>query len=349
MNCRRSSRLTKASEKSLQRSPSPNEVVQHRLRGKRKRRGLRKSKADYIVIDRDKRRDRDIIDIINNDQDAKHIAKKDEGKFVEVADEGVDMSDEDCNSVTSSVASGPSCLHSNSAQKHSLCSACQKLYHKAKKMKAPIKSKLLDSDPKSLTCDQWVLIKNWRPKRLPSARGKLLIHVHLVKKRLKVKDDARRTEKCVGGGQLSACSRPHTFLQRNLRRCVRVPVKKKRKNRRKRTRTDSQSPCVTKQQCLHSNNHQQHISIDRPDNDGLYSTSGHSSCPGFEGWSEKGMDDTEDTHLAAELISTTVTLQQTTQQREDPPKQKPPKKTRGFRDLLAQLRSNSSVIVKESR
>ncbi|XP_051256894.1 uncharacterized protein si:ch211-227n13.3 isoform X2 [Dicentrarchus labrax] len=341
MSPRRSSRLTKASKKSPQRSPSPNEeVTQGRLGSKRQRIGLRKTKASDSAGS-----DRDIIDIINSTDDAKHV-KEDEGQFVEVADEGVDESDEE--SVTSSIASGPSLRHNDTPKtlrpSQGVCSACRKLYQKTKKIKTPIKNKLLDNDPKSLTCDQWVLIKDWRPRRLPNARGKLLTHVQLVKKRLK--NGAKRTEQCVGERESSACSRPHTFLQRNLRRRVRVPLKRgRRKNRRKRTQDDSQGPRVAKQQRLHSNNRRQHSSIGCTDND---PTIGHSSSAGLEGWSDQEMDSPEETDLTIELIPSIVTME-TTKPRNVPTKQKEQKKTCGFRDLLSQLRGNSSMIVRETR
>ncbi|XP_031162707.1 uncharacterized protein si:ch211-227n13.3 isoform X1 [Sander lucioperca] len=344
----RPSRLPKASKKSPQRSPSPNEeVIQRKLRGKRQRTGLRKIGAGDSVVSRDEEKDRDIIDIINSTHDEKDIAEY-EGKSVEVTDEGVDESDEDCCSVTSSIASGPSFLRDASPKKprpsQGLCSDCQNLYQKAKKKKAPIKNKLLDNDPKSLTCDQWVLIKNWRPKRLPNARGKLLLHVQLVKKRLKVNNGAKQPAQCVEEGESSACSRPHTFLRRNLRRHVRVPVKK---NRRKRRRDGTQDPRATKQQRLHSNNHSQHISIGSTNEIGLHPTSGHSSSPGFEGRSDQEVDDQADTNLNVGLIPSTVTLT-TTKPSEVPPKQKTPKKRGGFRDLLVQLRGNSNMIVRET-
>ncbi|GLD51375.1 uncharacterized protein AKAME5_000444600 [Lates japonicus] len=312
---RRSSRLPQASKKSPQRSPSPNEeVIQRKLRGKRRGAWQRKTKADEGVVNTDKRSKRDIIDIINDTRDAS-VAEKDEGKFVAIADKGVDESDDDCCSVNSSIASGPSLLPHTSPRKQrpaqGLCSACQKLYQRAKKMKAPIKNKLLDNDPKSLTCDQWVLIKKWMPRRLPNARGKLLIHVQRVTKKLRVKKGLKQHV-----GESSACSRPHTFLQRNLRCCVRATVKKdrKKKMRRKRTRDDSQGSRVAKQQRRHSNRHRQHT--------------GDDSGP---------------------LPTSSPVALETTKPKELKPKQKTTKKTSGFRDLLAQLRGNSSIIVRETR
>lgn len=138
------------------------------------------------------------------------------------------------------------------------------------------------------------------------------------------------------------------FCVRNLRRQVRVPVKKERnRNRRKRTRDDSQGPRVTKQLRVHL----QHISNDvfsRADNE-FHPTSGPSSSPGFEACSDQEINNPADADIeTVELIPTTVTLE-TTKSRAVPPKPKAQKKTSGFRDLLAQLRGNSSMIVRETR
>lgn len=142
-----SSRLPKASKKRPQRSPSSDEeVIRRRLRGRRRRTELKTTEAGGSVVGTEEGRDRDIIDIINLTHDAKGVAEEDEGRFVEVADKGVDESDEDCCSVASSIASGPSILYNAPPKKpRSLCSTCRKLYQRAKKMKAPVKNKLLDS------------------------------------------------------------------------------------------------------------------------------------------------------------------------------------------------------------
>ncbi|TKS65976.1 hypothetical protein D9C73_000032 [Collichthys lucidus] len=206
---RRSSRPSKGSTKSRKRSPSPNkDVTQRMLSGKRPKAGQRKTKGVNNIGNV-----RDLIDIINSTNDAKHVAEEEDGgKLLKLVDEGLDCSDED--SVTS-VASGPSLKWRPSPKKHrplqGVCSACRKLYQKAKKMKAPLKNKLLDNNPKSLTCDQWVLLKKWTPRRLPNARGKLLAHIQLVRARLVVKNGAKQTKQCV---EPSTCWRQHAFLQR---------------------------------------------------------------------------------------------------------------------------------------
>ncbi|XP_071347898.1 uncharacterized protein [Trachinotus anak] len=350
---RRSSRLPKVSKKSPLRSPSPDEeVIQRKLRGKRRRTGQRTTDTGNGVVKTDKDSNRDIINIISDTQDARQVAEEVEGEVVEIVDEGVDESDEDCGSISSSVASGPSVLYHTMAKKQrpqDLCSACQKLYQRVKKMKAPVKKKLLDNDPKSLTCDQWVLIKKFRPRRLPNPRGKLLIHVQLVQKRLELKRGVKPSEQHMKEGESSACSRPHTFLQRNLRRCVKVPVKKERKNkRRKRTRGDSQGSRVAKQQRPHSNSRHQHIGNSCTDGNGRHPASGHSSPPGFESCANQETNSRANTDLTVKLIPCTVALE-SIMPRELPARKQTAKKSSGFRHLLAQLRGNSSMIVRETR
>lgn len=295
----RSSRPPKAAKRSPRRSPSPSEdVIQRRSRDKRRRTGPRETGED----------DRDIIDLINSTPVADD--EEEEDTFFEVTDGGVDESDDDRGSF-SSIASGPSVLrHGVSTEKRrpsrGLCSACRALYQKTRKTKAPRMNKPSDNDPKSLTCDQWVLIKSWRPRRRPNARGKLLIRLQLVQKRLAAKTGAHRA------GGSSACFRPHAFLQRNLRRHVREPVTRKRKRTRGGSRGRRRSASST-------------------------------SSPGLE-----ARGDQADTHLTLKLFPSTVAVE-TTEPIEVPPEQKAPKKTGGLRDLLAQLRGNSSMIVRETR
>ncbi|KAM7401193.1 hypothetical protein PAMA_005404 [Pampus argenteus] len=325
MYTRRSSRLRNASKQ----SPGPNEDVVRR-QPTSKRRKTWQRKADDGPVNADEESGRDIIDLINGKHDA---------VFVEVADKGVDGSDEDCGS-DSSIVSGPSMLQINRPEKlrssQGLCSACRKLYQKAKKTR--IKDKLLDNDPSSLSCDQWVLLKRWRPRRLPDARRNLLMHVQLAKKRL-AKKGGKQSEQYLEDS--SACSRPHTFLQRNLQ-CVKVSVKKG-KNRRKRARDGCQGFRIAKQKRLHGNDAGHHTSVKCAADGALRPADGHSSGPDFIGCSS---DEAESNVL--ELIPSSVTL--VAAKPEDVSvKQKAAKKTVAFRDLLAQLRGNSSMIVRETR
>lgn len=338
---RHSPRLSKVSKKSPQRSPSPSEeVIQRKLKSKRQRKERTATKPSNSLVHTDEDEARDLIDTISSTHEAEHVAEKDGGTLLEVTDEGLDKSDNE------STASGPSLQRHSPPKKRrapkDMCSACRKLYLKAKRMKAPMKNKLLDNDPKSLTCDQWVLNKTWTPRRLPSARGKLLSHLQLVKKRLQVKSDADSVE------QFSACSRQHTLLHRNLRRCVRVPAKKgSSKNRRKRTRDESRSPRIAKQQRLHKDNCHQDISIADTDNVVPHPSSCDGNSSGYDVSAEQETNDPEDTYMTLELIPTSVRLE-ITKPKAAPHKQTTQKRTGGFRNLLAQIRGNSSMIVKET-
>lgn len=338
---RHSSKLSNVSKKSPQRSPSPNEeVIQRKLKSKRQRKERTATKASNSLVNTDEDGSRDLIDSINSTHEAEYVAEKDGGTLLEVADEGLDKSDNE------STASGPSFRRHSPPKKQKLpkdmCSACRKLYLKAKRMKALMKNKLLDNDPKSLTCDQWVLIKTCTPRRLPSARGKLLSHLQLVKKRLQVRSDADTVE------QFFTCSRQHTLLHRNLRRCVRVSVKKGRSNnRRKRTRDESRSPRIAKQQRLHKDNGHQDISTADTDHVGPHPSSCDGNSSGFAASVEQETNDPEDTWMNIELIPTSVRLE-ITKPKAAPHKQTTQKGTGGFRKLLAQIRGNSSMIVKET-
>ncbi|KAF7660918.1 hypothetical protein LDENG_00272710 [Lucifuga dentata] len=321
----RSSKQKKSSKKA-QKSPSQNEgVIQRKLRSSRPRRCLKEIDSIKSSVD---------IDVGTN-HDAEIPAT--------VVDESVDGDVE-----SSSIVSGPTLSYLGSPVKltpsESLCSACRKLHQKAKKMKAPIKDKLLDNDPTSLTCDQWVLLKKWRPRRLCNARGKLSIHVQRVKKRLGLK----QSEWCVGESESSACSRPHVFLQRNLRKCVRVPGKQgRKKTRRKRAREEDLGSHVAKQQRLRSNRLHQYNNTNGTNESGLYPASSYCSSPSFEGCSQQEICDQTDRDLTIELIPTAVTME-TTKKDKVLSRQKVSKPTGGFRDLLTQLRGNNSMIIRET-
>ncbi|KAM4551730.1 uncharacterized protein PAE49_015398 isoform 2-T2 [Odontesthes bonariensis] len=335
MSPQRMTRLSKASKKNVQKNPVPNEDdIRRRLRGQRVRAWLEETGADDCIVDTDKGKDCDMIDIINGACAEERVAEQDGGETVEVVDNGLDVSHEDSGSECSSIASGPSFLHHGTSKKlkpsRVLCSACRKLHQKAKRTKAPVRTNVTDNDPQSLTCDQWVLIKKWTPRRLPNATRKLLSHTQLEK------DRGQRP------GQSSVCSRPHTFLQRNLRRCAREPAKKQRKkNTRKRTRDGCQGSRVAKQQRLQSNSHRQHIDISPMDDS-------PNSC--FSSWRRNRQDihNRADADLTAEVIPSSVT-RETTKAKDIRAKRVVPKKACGFADLLAQLRGNSSVIVRETR
>lgn len=120
---------------------------------------------------------------------------------------------------------------------------------------------------------------------------------------------------------------------------------------RKRPRDDSLGPRVVKQRRFHSSDLAKHASNKIPrvktDSSGSYQSSSQSTSSGFYGWSEQEMDGPDNTHHTVELISSSVNVQESLKPQEVRVKPKAPKKTAGFRDLLAQMRANASVIVRE--
>lgn len=151
---RRSCRLRKGSKEEFQESPRPNEESSPPKWAKNRKRTLRETKVDDSGANTDDEAAQDILDIINCAHQKR--VDIDEGWRAGVADEGVDFSDEDRDSVTSSISSGPSARHGSTAKKQrssqGLCSACRNLYQKAKKMKAPVKNKLLDNGEWTPAC-----------------------------------------------------------------------------------------------------------------------------------------------------------------------------------------------------
>lgn len=147
MYTRQSPRIRKGSNEEFQGRLSPNESVHHKWtvkKKKKRKRALRKTRVDDSGANTDDERDCDVLDMDSTQQ--KRV-KKGEGWLATVDDEGVDLSDEDCCSV-SSICSGPSVQDRGHSRKHRLsqgfCSACWNLYKKAKKAKAPVKKNLLD-------------------------------------------------------------------------------------------------------------------------------------------------------------------------------------------------------------
>ncbi|MEQ2215566.1 hypothetical protein XENOCAPTIV_002724 [Xenoophorus captivus] len=137
MSFRRSSRL-----KSILKTPVlDKDVEQPRRRSLRGRSRLKET--DAIKSD-----NCDIINLINRNRDSDHTAKL--GEAVGILDFGLDQSDDEDgseSSSSSSIVSGPSTLCQDNKEElcHNLCSACQELYKKAKSLKTPILSKLLDN------------------------------------------------------------------------------------------------------------------------------------------------------------------------------------------------------------
>lgn len=120
-----------------------------------------------------------------------------------------------------------------------------------------------------------------------------------------------------------------------------------KRKRRKRTRNDLHVPYVAKQQRLSSSSSSSRRN-EPHDGDHLSPETADNSCLDlFEHQSEDQLDDPEDTHMTIELVSSGVTMEKPTKSVKVRPKQKAAKKTTEFRDLLARMRGNSSVIIKE--
>ncbi|XP_042589840.1 uncharacterized protein LOC109054539 isoform X1 [Cyprinus carpio] len=118
----------------------------------------------------------------------------------------------DESSTDFTVESGPSspCRPLNTVR----CRECERLFAKMRKHPTPEK-KSRDTDPASLSCDVWVLLKKWHPQRhRHREKGLLWTSLSRIRKLLAGGSDfaaVNRTE--------ANCSRPHAFQQRNLRRC----------------------------------------------------------------------------------------------------------------------------------
>ncbi|XP_051902119.1 uncharacterized protein si:ch211-227n13.3 [Hippocampus zosterae] len=329
MKTRHSSRLKTTANRKQEKNPNLSEdVIQRRVRPKRRRRRM-----GFDVGD------------INNENESKDVIKShveeepEEGRSVQVVDRGLDDSDDQCCFSTPPPPLMVKAPNKKRRPPSGLCPSCRKLYQRAKRLKTPIKDKLLDNDPTSLTCDHWVLLKKWKPSRLPHS-GKLSRSVLLVHKRLKGKKKAKDDE------HQNLCSRLHVFLRRNLRRPPKVLAKKERNSgQRKRARDDSQDPQIVKQKHLRGNSLLQDDSgycHERNSSDWTRAGLDVDGCSGVESSNENNSNVTAN-------IPCTFTSETTEAGAALPPKPKAPRNKMAFQDLLAQLRGNSSMIFKETQ
>ncbi|KAK1805790.1 hypothetical protein P4O66_012790, partial [Electrophorus voltai] len=109
------------------------------------------------------------------------------------------------------VTSGPSSPHSTNVSLQ--CRECMSLFSRMRRQKPPKPTKR-NNDPASFSCDTWLLDKAWRPQRQRQVKGRLWEHLKRIRK--------QAAERCAGAATFRAqgiCSRPHVFLQRNLRCC----------------------------------------------------------------------------------------------------------------------------------
>nr|XP_023998877.1 uncharacterized protein LOC112076271 isoform X1 [Salvelinus alpinus] len=237
---------------------------------------------------------------------------------------GVESDAESCCSLDS-IVSGPSFVVQATplSLPPGLCLTCQRLHREAKRRRHPPLDKLTDNDPTSLSCDQWVLMKKWTPRRPQNVKGRLWIHLGRIRHREQTR------------GEQPACSRPHIFLQRNLRRYESQAVSRGRK-RKKRSRGSRQRAGT----CIQSN------SLNRS---GLHSSALHSDPDGkAESSDDSGLEHTRRV-LTFQVFPSSVTMETITQQEEEPPQEEEPrKKSGGFRSQLAQLHANRSRVVRET-
>ncbi|XP_014866515.1 PREDICTED: uncharacterized protein LOC106932364 [Poecilia mexicana] len=322
MSLRQSSRL-----KFPQKSPASDKDVARPLR--RSQRGKPRLEETHA----DESEGSDIIDLITSNPFAKEGAAR---EAVGILSYGLDKSNDESGSESSnsSIVSGPSalCCDYRDQLYNDVCSACHKLYEKAKRLKTPIRSNLLDNDPKSLTCDQWVLMKRWKPKGQPDARRRLLSHIQL--------DDGVVVRR---GEQSSPCSRPHIFLKRNLRRANSMAENQKKRKKRRKRRGSSQGSRVAKQQRLQNNSLHQHTKTKAMVDNPIRSLSSVSDTrdqisPETEGCAEDGVTEFVPSSAAPKAPSSADVRAP----------RRAPKKTCEFRDLLVQLRGSSSVIIRET-
>ncbi|XP_072434492.1 uncharacterized protein [Chiloscyllium punctatum] len=111
------------------------------------------------------------------------------------------------------------CISTNSGEDYRetvTCEACSNVYWKVMNRKGTKKKRASHKkppyDPTSLSCDQWILKKPLLP-RSPVQRSK--------KESWYLKSIGTSAQSEVTGKWIPQCSRPHVFLQRNLRSCKR--------------------------------------------------------------------------------------------------------------------------------
>ncbi|XP_064848100.1 uncharacterized protein si:ch211-227n13.3 isoform X2 [Oncorhynchus masou masou] len=239
------------------------------------------------------------------------------GKVTGQTERGIESDAESCCSLDS-IVSGPSFMVQGTplTLPPGLCLTCQRLHREAQRGRPTPLDKLTDNDPTSLSCDQWVLMKKWTPRRPQNIKGRLWIHLGRIRHREQTR------------GEQPACSRPHIFLQRNLRKYENQAVSRGRK-RKKRSRGSRQRAGT----CIQSNS--------------LNCSGLHSDPDGkAENSDVSGLERTRKV-LTFQVVPSTVTME--TQQEATPPQEEEPrKKSGGFRSQLAQLHANRSRVVRET-
>ncbi|RVE61594.1 hypothetical protein OJAV_G00172090 [Oryzias javanicus] len=323
MHLRHSSKLLKGSLKS---SIPKNKAINYSLRSQGWKPSLEKTQVDDHKADSEHDQDENSDGPgISDEEDVERSRSP-----AESPDPELDGSSEACWSECSSVASGPSFQRYAALRElvpsQAVCSNCRKLYQRARRMKGPIKDRLLDIDPSSLSCDQWILVKKIIPKK-PTAT--------------KTIERLRLEQRECGERDSPTCSRPHIFLQRNLRRCIKKPSRKvvrKRKRRRYNTKDSS----VAKKQHFQKSKPDRNVGgVDANDcADGSF-------CSGF-GWANcSGQSVDHEAALDLTMKEMTPTVSPETSCFKQKAEKKEPKTKTSFRDLLTQCLWNTSVITRE--
>ncbi|XP_012987693.1 uncharacterized protein si:ch211-227n13.3 isoform X2 [Esox lucius] len=261
------------------------------------------------------------------------------GKLKAQPEKGRDSDAESCSSLDS-IASGPSFMVQTPhlTPPTGLCLTCLRLYQEASIRDAPLDT-LPDNDPTSLSCDQWVLKKR-RPSRIKWNVKGLWIHLRRIRKR----------EQTGGEREQVACSRPHIFLQRNLRRYERLAVIKGRKKIKRRRKKASvrgghrrAGKHVTKWHSLQGSG----LQGSGLQGSGLQGSGPHSD-PDIEAENSDGASEAHEI-LTFQVFPSSLTMETRPHEEATPQTDEEPGKRRGsFRTLLAQLRSNCSRVVRET-
>ncbi|XP_060797721.1 uncharacterized protein si:ch211-227n13.3 isoform X2 [Neoarius graeffei] len=162
----------------------------------------------------------DTLNSLRSNEDASGLGPFSGSPFKSCAESELDGSGSE-----GSVVSGPS---SPPVDLRSLrCRKCDSLFSKMRRQ-GPPRKKPRNNNPASLSCDEWLLEKTWQPLRRPQSRGRLWVHLKRIRLRAAKQSDDGMMNKA-----WPLCSRPHVFLQRNLRRCKKIsgkPSKSKAKS-----------------------------------------------------------------------------------------------------------------------
>ncbi|KAL0967034.1 hypothetical protein UPYG_G00303720 [Umbra pygmaea] len=357
----RQSRLTsnKASEAGDPRDAADQLVVR---RSRRRAQNLWAGLDDPICTISDKGTDQNLIDLIDDEPESSSASEcrspqhdlpvKQEkavigGKRKAPIEDVGDSDAESCSSLDS-LASGPCFMIQPSPLDHptGLCLTCQTLYREATLRNTPLEP-LVDNDPTSLSCDQWVLQKR-RPTRLKgNVKGRLWIHLRRI----------RNTGQTEAEREHIACSRPHIFLQRNLRLYERRSVVQRKRGRKRRKTSagggrQNAETHITQRHSLQSSGLQSSglqssgLQSSGLQSSGLQSSGLHSDPDGeADNGDDSGLEETPICYTF-QVAPSSLTME--TRLQATPYEEKKQRSRSGFRTLLDQFRCKSSSVIRET-